>query len=374
MANPDFPLAPWEVPPGSNIPLVAPADHVYRIAWINPLTPLLAREIVGLHGEKRYFVREIPSEAVGNWAVTRHGGHSVRDLYGVLDAHKHNRYRSLGRRFFFDGARFGCPGTHELFIGHQGAELLTNKPKNKDFWPIEGYMDGRFANHGLELDEFIERRAASIGRWARQQMEWPDSLLGSALRWVNLPLRQQQSLYFGLSCQEIALFQTLMRAVLWTQTTLWEARHRDEHELENRPFRWRIATNRCLTVGKDYSNPDDQLLEHEEYRMVSWNYVIPPRLRLWREVLCRGFRFVPPAPERFESWPILATGDYAGAVRSLNGLGMAVEVGRPTHHELIESLAQLRDWCATFATPAEFATLMREDEPHLNRVEIVLNW
>ena len=75
MANPDFPLAPWEVPPGSDIPLVAPADLVLKNDWGNYEwgqfewgEDVLARRIVTPNGPRVYY-RDAQSSQVGNWLI-----------------------------------------------------------------------------------------------------------------------------------------------------------------------------------------------------------------------------------------------------------------------------------------------------------------
>lgn len=74
--NPDFPLASWEVPPASQIPLVAPADAVFDAIWRGRETQIWVRRIETCNGPRTYF-RDGASDETGNWLGSQMNSHHI---------------------------------------------------------------------------------------------------------------------------------------------------------------------------------------------------------------------------------------------------------------------------------------------------------
>ena len=348
MANPDFPLAPWEVPPGSDVARMVAADEVFCATWRGHGARMLSREVVGLDGQPRHFVRDLASDETGNWMVPP----GSYDLDGIIEA-IHRWPHRFERCFYFDGAPFDCPGLYQLHVGVNRMELYFHAPADEK--GRELYLHTEEIVHKFGMGEFFGRRAASLGRWARAQMEDANSPLGSALRWTRLSLQAKQCLYYGLSRAEMALFQTLMVGVLRTQSTLWEPVSPDRSFLQEAPFRWRITRYRSLFDGESDAR-FDQLLEQKSRGSGRWQHRVPRRLKRWREMLCGHFGLWPA-----ERNPCCDADDHF-----MDLPGIAVRVARPTAHEILEGAVVLSDWLRSVGESSALERLMQADESHLH--------
>ena len=349
--NPDFPLAPWEVPPDSDVALVAPADEIFCATWRGGGARMLARKSEGVDGQTRYFVRDLASDEVGNWMLPR----EVFDLEHVIET-IHRWPHTLKRCFIFDGTCFDCPGLYQLHITVKGLKLTFHDPADAE--GRESYHRTELIHHPFGYGEFFECRPAELGRWARAQMEDAASPLGSALRWIRLSMPAKQCQYYGLSREEIASFKNLMVGVLRTQNTLWEPVSSEHSFLCNAPFEWRIAQHKSLT-NDDSGQQFDQLLTQTPGGPSDWNHIIPPRLRQWHETLCGHFGL----------WPALETPYRDLDNYFMDSFGISVRVARPTAHEILEGAAVLGEWLKSVGEFHRFESLMAPDEPHLHLVQ-----
>ena len=65
---PDFPLAPWELPPDSTQPLVAPATFQFRAPFLGLETDFLGRVVPQSNQKSAIFVRSLAQSEQGNWS------------------------------------------------------------------------------------------------------------------------------------------------------------------------------------------------------------------------------------------------------------------------------------------------------------------
>lgn len=363
MKLPDFPLASWEVPPGSDIPLVAPATHVFEAHWRGRETQIWLREINISSHERRFYFREFDTQEIGNWATPRYGVdgvHHIEHIFGL-----ENPWLCLhARRFFFEGAPFGFSGCHELYLNGRGSELIFRGSSARD----DFFNFVRLKWPAKETKDFWMQRAAQIGRAARRHMEDAETELGVALRWIHASADEKHCQFLGLSLEEIAQFKEVMRHVLRTQTTLWDEENivNDFTDLGNVPFRWIISCF-CDIATDDSDNAprvDNLLKQDDDSGLDGWYHVSPSRLEGWKNVLRRHFRLV----ERGQV--AMNTREWPFSVPSVSGC-IEVCVERPTAHEVIESAAALREWWPNVAAPADFVRLMKPDSPHLHLVRPV---
>ena len=325
---PDFPLASWEVPPDSNIPLVAPADAVFDAIWRGRETQIWVRTVKTSNGSRTFF-RDGASEEMGNWLADQWNGLHLpfeqleRLLNELIFDYTYWEPR-IQRQFYLDGARYGHPGCQELGVGVGVAE-----------WRLGG-KNSRFQISDWSLDEFVNLRAAQVGRMVKNWLSDSNSELHFALDWLHLSDLEKQSRFLQISQTDLAQMKTLMRYVLHTENKCW-------HET----LRWSNWIIRELPiVYPDGEVSSDSLL------VGCGDEIDSPRLSRWKRVLWRHF-----APTVDEELSMRAR-CVSQEREYLEGVEVTVET--PTNHEILEARAALRDWWTNFGAPIEFARLMDE--------------
>jgi hypothetical protein len=221
---PDFPLASWEIPPGSDIALVAPADKIIDGLWHGRKTQICVRKIETSLGQRSYFC-DAASREVGNWVI------EDPDLNFESGAQSHlldaMKFPGIMRNFYLDGARYGYPGPHELSISASKGSWKQQRQSPEPMQLIQGtFPDPHAKRTTFDVPiwsrlEFTGQRAAQIGRLARGWLDDPTSSIRKALDWLHLSESARQSHTLQLSQRDLKQFKTLMRCVLQTQSSLW---------------------------------------------------------------------------------------------------------------------------------------------------------
>ena len=339
MANPDFPLAPWEVLPGSNIPLVAPADVVYRGVLYGPATELWARNIETPRGPRLY-VREADSDEVGNWSLPGYTNNGICSLATYLNYQS----RCPSRRFNFDGARYGHPGWHELEVNsHHGQWMFEDESAN-------------FRVSYRLLEELPKLRAAQIGRLVRSELDYPSSEARYAFEWLHLNLAERQSQSFGVSAEVIGQVQLLMRHILHANNWLWEAPSQHaQSSIEG--YSWTLTYPEPeWDYPETECNKDDRSTGLWQFEFMGGvGLATPTNLRSWSALIYRHLLRIP----RERVMHALCMQDYSA-------MRIEVRVSEPTAHEQLESHVFLRQWHTPLESSMLFADLMKQEPLQAN--------
>ena len=345
MELPDFPLAPWEVPPDSDIPLVAPADAMMRAFWRGRETELLMRG-VELDGQERLFFREVGSDEVGNWLMFETGSAKAQREIGEQTYESELRFspRICWRHFYFDGARYGAKGTHNLVVADGGGQIYSPT----------GCVGFDLPKWG---EQFYQWRAAQIGRWMRGELKRPDSDVRFAFGWLGLTESERQSLVFGISPDQLEQMKRLMRYVLHSDKLLQNELWSNPEYSQYGNCAWTIN---CPDSSSENSRSLASLMLADE--IYSENYephfhgydeddylqMMPERFAKWRRIFTRHFG---PFSDEETLRRIYNIHDYGAK-------SIRVTAKMPTAHEQLESVVALREWFCNVYAPREFADLM----------------
>ena len=329
--NPDFALAPWEVPPGCDVPLVAPADGSYPAFWQGEAVIFWFRK-VEIEGLYTIFVRRSDSDEVGNWVTMDRG--RVLQLPVKMALHVEVPYEetqaellgSIARQFYFDGAKLGYPGLHYLTVRGDGFCCLS----------CEGWSYGFHLNFDIS-----PWSAAPIGRYLRRWLTSEnDGYL--SLQWLHSSRLERQEQFWRFRRGDLKQMLRLFRACLQNETALWAE---DVSALEWHAFA-------PLRPDFDACDPrqQDRLLRPPA-QFVRDSLFVTERMRRWKFLLWNYF-----APAERHLLPV------HNCVRADEPVLAALQIKAtaPTAHEQLEARLLLHDWFHGEYAPARFAELMEE--------------
>ena len=331
--NPDFPLAPWEVPPDCDVPLVAPADGSYRAFWQGEPTTFLFRHVE----TNRYnvtFVRASESQQVGNWismtrgqiAMTPAGLRCYTEVpYAQTQAELSN---SIARQFYFDGKNFGHSGLHHLTVSGDGACALSC-----DQWQY------RF---GLGFD-ISAWSAAQTGRYVKQLLLDSTDESRLSLNWLHSSRFERQEQFWRFARGDLKRMLRLFEACLQNEARLWKP--------EITALEWHAVKPESEEFDAYNSRQEDQLF-CPAFQFRHESLAVTERLKRWKFLLWNHFE---PTVRQF--WlPV----DDCNRSDEPPLRCVQVKVTPPSAHEQLEARLLLRDWFHQEYMPARFAELMEE--------------
>ena len=326
MKLPDFPLAPWEVPPNSDIALVAPADHVFDAVWRGRETQIWVRQIHTpvADGVRTYF-RDGNSDEVGNWLTSTN--QFSPELLQKLLRHKGFWRSDLNarRQFYLDGAPYGCPSPIELRIARERGSWRLGRQVT--YFQVPAWI----------TKEFASQRAANVGRLAKRWLCQHDSEIRFALQWTHLSDLEKTARVFGVSPNEREDIETLLHHGF--QFYL----HNNSAHFDGAIFvYWRVH----------HTEPEEAQYLIGFRRTGEFGVETPDFLRGWRELLWRYYRVNPDRQ--------LAQWCKESSQPTCNFIDILMErVTDFTAHERMETQLVLRDWCRDAGLLDQFETLLQ---------------
>ena len=187
------------MPPGSDVPLEAPAYYVFAAPWRGHETEIWARQIETPNGIRTFF-RNGKSEEFGNW-LTVTNIFSPEFLQKILAKEGFwNLENSARRQFYLDGAPYGHPGPIELRVGLRRASWRLGQEVVSFYVP------------NWTLEEFVNLPAAAIGRRAKGWLKESDGAARLALDWTHSSALERQARLLGIALDELVTVKTLMDA------------------------------------------------------------------------------------------------------------------------------------------------------------------
>ena len=346
MELPDFPLAPWEVPPDSDVALVAPADLRSRAQWQGRETECLIRA-VNFAGQERLFFREIGSDEVGNWAMSEWNTLEEQALYAA-QSYASESIRLMPetafRLFCFDGAPYHAPGAHILVVGRDNAALQWSGERIGFRWHAPG-------------PTFTALRAAQVGRIARAELENPDSQMRFAFDWLHLTRRERQSLVFGVSPADLKQIERLMRYVLHADSQLAMDAWNGYESSQTLRCQWSInapeSSSQNNRILSSLMVADEIYIENYEPHFHGFDeddYLenMPARFCKWRSIFYRYFGLA--ADKK--------TMEKIYQIEDERAKSIHVVASFPSAHEKLEAHRALHDWFIQSYAPRQFADLI----------------
>ncbi len=335
---PPFKIAPWELPPDCDASLVAPADFVFRSSWqcgvvSSPRETEIRVRPVAYKDAFLHFFCDGERERNGNWILSNTGtfhpfSNSELKLEPLISWFQDEGgdlwHESVTRLVFFDGARYGFPGPHSITIAPTSGQCLIR-------WGTAPFDEEADRNGAMVGSPFTTRKTPARAAMMKNQLfaalDDENSQARFALEWIHLSLRQQQEKVFSLEAGKISEMQTLLRAALQSQTGIWHG---------NEPLLWRTRDRHKRPPYPAHWHNDDLTFARLADFRVSYNFDIPPRLKLWKQVVWSFF-----APSVDEELLQFANRNRNGDDATST---IAVEANPPSAHEQTEALLLLRDW------------------------------
>ena len=326
---PPFALAPWELPPDCDAPLVAPADFVFRSIWEFEVSDE-AREteiwvrIIPYKDAFIHYFRDGEDADTGNWILSFTENHHAFSNSCLSRQHFESWFQvadlwsgSIYRLIYFNGTRYGFPGTH--FITASARDFCVLRCGTSTFDEADG--TGKRAPFSSPFDNHeVPAHAAAMREQLRAAFNNERSEARFALKWLHLSPEEQDNKRLQFERETLEPMRKLLSAVLQSQIEIWE---------HDAALLW------CL-YGAGYADPD-----WSEDKLVFTNspgtpnsLQIPPRLERWKRAIWNNFL---PCDD---DWLL-----FALCVREWQDMGVVeVEAAPPTAHEQIEALLLLRDW------------------------------
>ncbi len=336
---PDFALAPWELPPDCDAPLVAPADFVFRYEWGFGLqdfaskTETWVRVVLYKDAFIHYFC-DGESASDGNWIMSHDGSgynallerrQDVKDFESWFQSEVW--LNCICRLVCFDGAPFGFPGIH----------YITAPPASLCFVRVGTSTSDEFAANCARFsspfeNEITPASSATMKNYLFAALNDERSEVRFALSWIHLSPEKQQLKQLDFERQTLDAMRQLLRAALHTQADIWEKQESlvwETSEIDQRSLRF-IRSRRFVVEA------DDVLSRLERWRQAIWNAFFPNN----------------------DEWLL-----FAWCVREWQDIGsVKVEAAPPSAHEQIEALLLLRDWWNQHFPPELFDAHNSDDE------------
>ena len=351
---PPFKIAPWELPPDCDAPLVAPADFVFRSRWAFgsrwkwgaklPETELWFRT-VPYKGAFIHYFYDGAHPRNGNWVLSNWDGHvpfsktklESNFLEWVFQHDNDRWFDHIMRLVFFDGAPYGFSETHRLTFAPNGSGLLNSGPEM--FISVS-------TQHAHFHSPFNRRRQSARAVTVRNQLfaalNDEHSELRFALSWIHLLPTERKQRRQRFAQGTFAIIQRLLRAALQSQVGIWE---------KQKPLFWRTHHPKKSQAAPTYAWEGD--LTFGDFRTTSSTPNVGPRLNRWKQVICNYY-----LPTLEDDWLIFACcveDTYAPGV-------IVVEAAPPSAHEQIEAALLLRNWWNQHFPPELFDAHNANDE------------
>lgn len=350
--NPLMVIEPWELPPDCDAPRVAPADFVFRSLWQARTCdnapenekPFITRAYKK-HYQTEVWARRVPYKEDflffmcdgknpddGNWHFSEFNLEIPKKDWNSRFLSQKLReaffwYCNARRFVYFDATPYGFSGPHYLIM-FPGVPFNYNVNR---YDTAAGWDWEKITCFHTPFN--IPDLLASFGTQKTQILSLfadKDSDAYFALCWLHATQEQQRAKVIYFQRGNLEEMQRLLRAALTIQTDLWE---------EHSSLYWET---RDWWDAKSYRGPKEDHLSGRYTHPPTHVPEIPPQLNEWKKIIWDYFR-----PDLF----MLAMSASASRTEIAT---ISVEASRPTQHERLEALLDLRDWWQHTLTPHLF--------------------